>query len=51
MEENEIKEILEDTIETDEIERVFEGDYLTNDTYFCIEDKDGDKFMIIVKKV
>jgi len=51
MKENDIKELLKDTIETDEIERIFEGDYLTRDVYFCLEDKDKDKFMVIVKKV
>lgn len=51
MREEEIKEILMDTIETDKIERVFEGDFLTRDTYFCVEDKDENTFMIIIKGV
>ena len=51
MEEEEIKELLTDTIETDEISRIYEGDFLTRDTYFCIEDNEKDKFMIIVKKI
>jgi len=51
MEEIEIKELLMDTIETDEIKRVFDGDFLTKDVYFCIEDEDKNKFMIIVKEI
>jgi len=51
MEEIEVKEILKDTIETDEVNRIYEGDFLTRDTYFCLEMKDKSKFMIIVKAI
>jgi len=51
MEEKEIKELLKDTIETDEIENIYDGDFLTRDTYFCIEDKDKQNFMIIIKAI
>lgn len=51
MKEIEIKELLKDTIETDEIEDIYEGNFLTKDTYFCIKDKDKDSFMIIIKAI
>ena len=51
MEEKEVKEILTDTIETNEVNCIYEGDFLTRDTYFCLEMKDKSKFMIIVKEI
>jgi len=58
MKEEEIKNLLTDILEINvlndsagDIEKVFEGDFLTRDVYFCLKDKDKDNFMIIVKKL
>ena len=50
--EEEIKNILVGICEeSQEFERVFDGDFLTRDIYFCLENKHNEEFMIIVKKI
>jgi hypothetical protein len=48
MKEEQIKRILKEKAK-EEFKRVYEGDFLTRDVYFCLEDEDRNKFMIIVK--
>jgi hypothetical protein len=52
MEEEQIKNHIQGLINQDDtFKRSYEGDFLTRDTYFCLEDNENNKFMVIIKSI